>query len=272
MVDTSVISDLLAFSLDTVTLEKLFTTLLILVVCLICIRIVGKIMQRIMDKLTWDPRVERYIVSGVKALLYILTVLIVADNFGIPVTSLIALVSVFGLAISLAVQDILSNIAGGLVILFSKPFELGDYIATDSDEGTVAEISLTHTKLDTFDGQRTMLPNSKLVAGKITNFTTRGVRRVNHGVNVSCDCSTADVRKACLKAVSRTNGVLPDPEPSVVIGSYGESYIEFRIRFWATNEDYWDAYFQSLEEIRTAFAEEGIAMTYNQMKVQIVEK
>ena len=272
MIDTSALSNLLTTSLGTLTLERLLSTLLTVVVCLAAIRIVSNIMNRIMQKLTWDPRVEKYICSGVKALLYILTALIVADSIGIPVTSLIALVSVFGLAISLAVQDVLSNIAGGLVLLFSKPFELGDYVATDNDEGTVEEISLTHTKLDTFDGQRIMLPNSKLVAGRITNFTTLGVRRVNHGVNVSTSCTTDAVRASCLKAVSRTKGVLDDPAPSVVIGSYGENSIEFRIRFWAKNEDYWDAYFQSLEEIRTCFNEDGIVMTYNHLNVHVVEK
>ena len=272
IMDTTAISDLLATSLGTMTLEKLLTTLVTLLVCLIGIRIVGKLMTRIMDKLSWDPRVEKYIVSGVKTVLYILTVLIVADSFGIPVTSLIALVSVFGLAISLAVQDVLSNIAGGLVILFSRPFDIGDYVSTDDGEGTVEEISLTHTKLDTPDGQRIMLPNNKIVAGKIINFTTLGIRRINYNVTVSYDCATDAVRAACLKAISRTKNVLEDPAPSVVIGSFGESSIEFRIRFWAKNENYWDAHFQSLEEIRTAFAEDGIKMTYNHLNVQIVEK
>ena len=272
MIDTSALSNVLTTSLGTMTLERLLSTLLTLVFCLIGIRIVSNIMNRIMQKLTWDPRVEKYVCAGVKAILYVLTALIVADSIGIPITSLIALVSVFGLAISLAVQDVLSNIAGGLVILFSKPFELGDYISTDNGEGTVEEISLTHTKLDTADGQRIMFPNSKLVAGKITNFSTLGVRRVNHAVTVSYDCATDAVRASCFKAVNRIQGVLDDPAPSVVIGSYGESSIEFRVRFWTKTEDYWDAYFQSLEEIRSCFLEDGIVMTYNHLNVHIVEK
>ena len=270
--DTSALSELLSTSLGTMTLEKLLTSLLTLVVCLIAIRIVSKLLGRIMLKLSWDPRVEKYICAGIKTALYILTAIIVADSFGIPVTSLIALVSVFGLAISLAVQDILSNIAGGLVILFSKPFELGDYVSTDGGDGTVEEISLTHTKLDTPDGQRVMLPNSTIVAGRITNFTTLGIRRVNHAISVSYDCATDDVRASCLKAVSRTRGVIDDPAPSVVIGSFGESAIEFRVRFWTKNEDYWDAHFQSLEEIRSSFAEDGIVMTYNHLNVHVIEK
>lgn len=177
----------------------------------------------------------------------------------------------FGLAVSLAVQDTLSNVAGGLVILFSKPFELGDYIAANNSEGTVEEISLTHTKLDTFDGQRVMLPNSKIVADKITNYSTLGVRRVNHAVNVSYDCATDAVRASCLRAVRMTAGVLDTPAPSVVIGSYGQNALEFRVRFWANNEDYWDAYNLSLENIRTCFAEDGIQLTYSHVNVHLVE-
>lgn len=269
--DTSAFSDLMATSLGAMTLEKLLTTLLILAVCLIVIRIVTKLMSRIMAKVNWDHRIERYLCSGVKILLYILTAIIVADSIGIPVTSLIALVSVFGLAISLAVQDVLSNIASGLVILFSRPFDLNDYVGTNDGEGTVAEISLTHVKLDTPDGQRIMLPNSSIVAGKIINYTTLGIRRANHAIGVSYDCDSDAVRASCLKAISRVNGVLEDPAPAVVINNYGESSIEYRVRFWTKTDDYWDAHFQSMEEIRRCFAEDGIVMTYNHLNVHIVE-
>lgn len=261
----------MATSLGAMTLEKLLTSLMILVVCLIAVRIVTGIVSRILAKVNWDPRVEKYIATGVRILLYILTAIIVADSLGIPVTSLIALVSVFGLAVSLAVQDVLSNIAGGLVILFSRPFDSGDYVGTNDGEGTVAEISLTHVKLDTADGQRIMLPNSTIVAGKIINYTTLGIRRANHAVCVSSDYDAETVRTSCLKAVSRVNGVLEDPAPAVVINAYGEGYVEYRVRFWAKTDVYWDAHFQSLEELRRCFKEDGIAMTYNRMKVQIVD-
>ncbi|MBR3704332.1 MAG: mechanosensitive ion channel family protein, partial [Oscillospiraceae bacterium] len=138
-------------------------------------------------------------------------------------------------------------------------------------EGTVAEISLTHVKLDTPDGQRIMLPTSTMVAGKIINYTTLGIRRANHAISVSYDCATEDVRASCLKAVSRVKGVLEDPAPAVVINNYGESAIEYRVRFWTKTEDYWDAHFQSLEEIRRCFAEDGIEMTYNHLNVHIID-
>lgn len=269
--DTSAFSDLMTTSLGAMTLEKLLTTVLTVVVCLCVIRLVNGIIKKVLDKVNWDPRVERYLVSGVKIVLYILTALIVADSLGIPVTSLIALVSVFGLAISLAVQDVLSNVAGGLVILFTRPFDIEDYIGTGDSEGTVKEISLTHVKLDTPDGQRIMLPNSTIVAGKIMNYTTLGVRRANHAICVSYDCATDDVRASCLRAISRVEGVLEDPAPAVVIGNYGDNSIEYRVRFWTKTENYWDAHFQSMEEIRRCFEEDGIIMTYNHLNVHIVE-
>ena len=269
--DTSSFSEMMTNSLGAMTLDRLLTGALTLIVCMIVLRLVTKIIKRITDKVNWDPRVEKYLASGIKIALYILAALIVADSFGIPVTSLIALVSVFGLAISLAVQDVLANIASGLVILFSHPFDLNDYVGTNDGEGTVAEISLTHVKLDTPDGQRIMLPTSTMVAGKIINYTTLGVRRANHAIGVSYDCPTDAVRASCLKAVSRVENVLDDPAPAVVISAYGESAIEYRVRFWTKTEDYWGAHFQSLEEIRRSFAEDGIEMTYNHLNVHIVE-
>lgn len=271
-VDTSELTNALNASLGSLTLSDLLYSVVILLVCLIVTRIVMALVNRVLDKTKLDERVEHYIAAAVKGILYLLTVLIVADSLGIPVDSLIALFSVFGLAISLAVQDVLANVASGMVIIFSKPFALGDYVSTDDGEGEVTEISLTHTKLDTFDGLRVMLPNSKLVAGKIVNYTMRGVRRVSHSVSVAYDCAVEDVRLACLKAVERTGGVLADPAPTVLVIKYTESAVEYSVRFWATTENYWDAYFASLEELRRCFDEAGVKMSYSNLNVHILDK
>lgn len=270
--DTSAITATLNASLGALTLGGLLSALLILLVCLVVIRILMGIVTKVLEKSHMDERVKGYALKGVKALLYVIMVIIVADSLGIPVTSLIALVSVFGLAVSLAVQDVLSNVASGLVILFSKPFVLGDYIDTGDGEGEVSEISLTHTKLDTPDGLRIMLPNSKLVAGKVVNYTTRGVRRVVHTIAASYDADVRDVRRACLKAVERTANVLADPAADVVVAAYGDSTVKYSVRFWVKAEHYWDAHNFCLEELRRCFAEEGVAMSYSHLNVHIVEK
>ena len=253
------------------TVERALSALILLLVCLAVTRLILGLSRKLMGRSKMDERVQRYVLKGVKALLYVLTALIVAGSLNVDVTSLIAVISVFGLAVSLAVQDVLSNLAGGMVLLFSKPFTLGDYVSTGEGEGTVAEITLTHTKLDTPGGQRVMLPNSKLMAGQIVNYTVRGVRRADHVITASYNDEPETVRRACLTAIARTPNILPDPAPQVVLTAYGESSIEYHVRFWAKTDDYWDAHFRSLEEIRRAFAEGGVTMTYNHLNVHIVE-
>ena len=158
-----------------------------------------------------------------------------------------------------------------MVLLFSKPFTLGDYVSTEDGEGTVEEITLTHTKLDTVDGQRVMLPNSRLVAGKIVNYSVRGVRRADLAVSASYGDSAGAVRASCLKALSRVPGILTDPPPQVVVFSYGDSAVCYRVRFWSPAESFWDAHNAAMEELRTCFGEDGITMTYNHLNVHLVD-
>lgn len=266
----SALDGLLQAGWGKLTVGRLLSALLLLLVCLAVVRLLLGMTRRLVGRAALDERIKRYILRGLRAFLYLLTSLVMAGSLNIDVSSLIALVGVFGLAVSLAVQDVLGNVAGGMVLLFSKPFTLGDYVSTADGEGEVAEITLTHTKLDTPAGQRVMLPNSKLTAGQIVNYTVRGVRRADHAVSASYDDAPEAVRSACLKALSRTPGILPDPAPQVVLTAYGESSIEYRVRFWAKTEDYWDAHFRSLEEIYRAFAEDGVTMTYNHLNVHIL--
>ena len=253
------------------TVGNLLSALALLLVCLAAARLLLGVAGKLLGRSGgMDERMKRYILKGLKGLLYLLTALIVAGSLDIDVTSLIAVISVFGLAVSLAVQDVLGNVAGGMVLLFSKPFTLGDYVSTADGEGEVAEITLTHTKLDTPSGQRVMLPNSRLTAGQIVNYTVRGVRRADHAIAASYDDEPEAVRRACRKALERTPNILPDPAPQVVLTAYGESAIEYHVRFWAKTEDYWDAHFRSLEEIHRAFAEDGVTMTYNHLNVHIL--
>lgn len=254
------------------TIGRLLSSLILLLVCLLIVRLIMALVKKITIQAKMEPRVGRYVIRGVKMLLYLLMALLVAGNLGINVTSLVALLSVFGLAISLAVQDTLSNIAGGIVLIFAKPFVLGDYVATDDGEGTVTELGLTHTKLDTYSGQRLMLPNSKLSAGKIVNYTVLGVRRADHAIGVSYSCEPDKVKAACLKAIARTPDILDTPAPQAVMTAYRDSSMEYHVRFWAKTDCFWNANFRSLEEIYRAFAEDGIKITYNHLNVHIMDE
>ncbi len=272
-VDTSsLLGEFLRASWGSLTMGKVLSSLALLLACLAAIRLVMALAGRLLGRTSVDGRMRGYILKGVKTALYLFAALVFAGSLGIDVTSLIALVSVFGLAVSLAVQDILSNVAAGIELLLAKPFALGDYVAAEDAEGEVAEITLTHTKLDTFAGQRVMLPNSKLSEGKIVNYTVRGMRRAELSVCASYGDSAETVRTACLKAVSRAENILPDPAPQVVVAAYGESAVEYRVRFWAKTEHFWDAYNGVLEDLRQAFEEDGVTMTYNHLNIHIMDK
>ncbi len=255
------------------TVEKVLTALLMLLVCLLVIKLVTRLAKKLLNRAKrLDPRMRKYTMAALKVVLYVLTVLIVAQSLGIPTTSLVALFSVLSLAISLAVQDVLGNVAGGLVILFSKPFQIGDYIETDTVAGTVYAIDLTYTKLDTVDGQRVLMPNSTMADSKITNFTELGTRRMDLTVTASYDDAISAVRQALLAAVEATPNILEDPAPVAVVTNYGESAIEYHLRCWSKVDTYWDARNTLMEEIKNSFDQRGITMTYNHLNVHILEK
>ena len=176
-----------------------------------------------------------------------------------------------GRAVPLAAEDILGNVAGGLVILSSHPFSIGDFIEADSTSGTVEEISLNHTKLITPEGVLVMLPNKELASSKVSNYTLLGRRRVTRKVTASYDAPTETVKAACREALAQTEHILEDPAPSVYLTNYGDSSIEYTIYCWATPENYWNVHFALGEHLRETFAAHGVEMTYDHLNVHIVE-
>ena len=178
------------------------------------VHLLGKLLRRLLARTKLDERIQKYLLAGVKLILYIVTVLIVAESLNIPMTSLVALLSVGSLGVTLAAEDILGNVAGGLVILSAHPFSIGDYVEVGGVAGTVHEISLNHTKLVTPDGHLVMLPNKEL-ASQMTNYTVLGRRRVVQRVAASYDAPTETVKAACRRALEQTENLLEDlPPPS----------------------------------------------------------
>ena len=191
-----------------------------LVICLVVVHLLGKLLRRLLARTKLDERIQKYLLTGVKLILYIVTVLIVAESLNIPMTSLVALLSVGSLGVTLAAEDILGNVAGGLVILSSRPFSIGDYVEVSGVSGTVHEISLNHTKLVTPDGHLVMLPNKELASSQMTNYTVLGRRRVVQKVTASYDAPTETVKAACRRALELTDNLLDDPAPAVYLTAY----------------------------------------------------
>lgn len=266
------ITELMNANLGDLSLGNIVSAIITLILCLLVIRFIMKIFGRILGKSRMDARIQKYVLTGIKTALYIVAALIVVDSLGIPTTSLVALLSVVSLGITLAAEDILANLAGGLVILASHPFNIGDIIEVAGVAGSVEEISLNYTKLMTADGQVVMMPNKTLADSQVTNYSKLGRRRVVQVVTASYDAPTETVKEACQKALALTAGVMQDPAPAVFLSNYKESSIEYKIFCWSSVEAYWDVYFGLGENLRTAFAESGVEMTYDHLNVHIVEK
>lgn len=255
-----------------ITLGGVLKGIALILIGLLVIRIVMKVVDQMLDKASRLQSLRVYIRSVVKVLLYFVLVLTVAPAFGINVTSLIALLSVAGLAVSLALQNTLSNLAGGIMLLVAKPFQVGDYIEADGIGGTISAIELSYTKVITPDNKEIFVPNSQLSATKITNYTVLGQRRVDLSFAASYDCPTATVKKAIMEVVNGISQVMADPAPVVLVTEYQSSSIQYQVRVWTAAADYWDVYFAIQEGVRESFQRNGVEMTYDHVNVHIVEK
>ena len=265
------LSELLSLSLGGYSLSRILSALLTFFVCLLAVRLAMKLLSRLLGRSQrLGERLRKLICSGVKALLYLLTIIITAEALGVNTTSLTAVMSVLTLGVTLAAEDILGNVAGGLVILFSHPFLLGDEVEVGGTAGVVREITLTHTKIETFNGQLVLQPNREMSSSKIINYSALGRRRIVYQVTASYDAPAEAVKTACMDAVSAFPAVLSDPAPTVYLSNYGASSIEYTIRCWTATGDYWTTYFKMYELLRETFARHGVEMTYDHLNVHVI--
>ena len=231
-----------------------------------------RMVDRLLDKSKAVAAIKTYIYTAVNIFLWFLLALMLAGTLDVDVTSIIAMLSVAGLALSMALQNTLSNLAGGLVLLVTKPFTPGDYVEADGVSGTIAAVNMAYTIFNTPDNKEIFVPNSQLSATKIINYNRLGRRRMDLKFTASYDAPTAQVRQALQEALAAVPGVLDDPAPAVYLSEYQSSSIEYLIRLWTSSGDYWDVYYTLLEGVRESFSRHGVEMTYDHLNVHIVER
>lgn len=250
---------------------RVLPSVVLAVLGILTARIVMKILKSAFQKSNLDPTLVKLILGIVKPALYILLGLIVATKLGIDVTSIVALASVLTLAISLSLQNALANIFGGFTLLYTKPFALGDYVEIAGQSGTVREIGLAYTRLNTPDNKLIAIPNSAVVAAEIVNYTTNGTRRVDITVSASYDAKPEDVIATLLSAGALPQ-VLQDPAPFAGVTEYGESSICYVLRVWTTANDYWPVHAAIMNQLKDIFDQRGIEMSYPHLNVHIAQK
>ena len=251
-------------------LPSLLKALLLLAVCLIVTRILLAAAGKMLDRSKLDKSLHAIIRSTLKILLLFLTIMIVAPSLGIETSSLLAVLSIAGVAVSLSIQDILSNFFSGVTLLMSKPFKIGDFVTIGGQSGTIVETGITHTKLHTADNQVILVPNSAVTSNVITNVSTEGKRRLDFVFSASYDAPTDAVKAALAEAVDIPQ-VLKDEPVFIRLSKYADSAVEYTVRVWVRNADYWDANYDITERVRACFQAHGIDMSYPHINVHTVQ-
>ena len=248
--------------------KKLMGTVLILVIGVLVIRVIMRLITAALEKSHLEKAAHSLILSLARAAMYVLLFLIAASQMGIDVSSIVALASVLTLALSLALQNMVSNLIGGFVILYTHPFHSGEYVEIAVQGGTVKEISMTYTVLATPDNRIISIPNSAVAAAQVVNYSSADSRRVELTVTASYDAPTQKVLDALVLAGTVDNALL-NPAPSAVIVSYDDSAIRYSLRIWVKPGDFWDVYFQVNQRIKDVFDQQGIEMTYPHLNVHL---
>ena len=264
------LNSLADIKLGDISLSSILSAVLIYIVCYAAIKLLCRAFDKMLDRSKHiDPSLKTFFASAIKAALWVIAIIIIAGSLGIPVTSLVAVLSVAGVALSLALQGLLSNLFSGMTILTTRPFKVGDYVQIGGESGTVKSIGLFYTVLNTMDNRVICAPNGDITSSKIINYSAEPLRRIIIPITASYDSATEDVRRAVLAAAAKDECILDDPAPFVAISNFGSSSVEYTVRVWCKSSDYWNVLFTLNENIRECFAEHGVEMSYDHLNVHI---
>lgn len=253
-------------SLDLI--NKLLPFAFILVGGIIIVRIIIVIINRALKRSKLEKAAHSLIKSVTQIILYTLIVLAALSSIGIDVTGIVAFASVASLAISLSLQNALTNIIGGFTLLNTRPFKSGDWVEIAGQSGTVNEIGMAYTKLTTADNKLVQIPNANVVASEIVNYTSTGTRRIAIDVNVSYDAPTEKVL-SCLTEAASVDKIRPEEGVFTTPTGFGEQFITYTVRVWCATDDYWDINYEIIKNIKTIFDREGISLSYSNLNVTI---
>lgn len=252
--------------------DKAVEVIVVAVLTFIVVKVVLGALNHLMERMGVELTLQKFIKNVARFVAYFLLILIIAGQVGINTSSVVALASVLSAAFALAAQGALGNLFGGILLLITKPFLVGDYVIAGGVEGTVLEIGLLNTRMNTIDNKRVSVPNGTISSTTITNCSTEGKRRVDIKITASYDAPIPTVKKALMEAIAATDNTLDEPMPPFVrVFSYGESSIEYIIRVWSLNADYWNVYFDLMENIKVYFDKNDVEMTYNHLNVHMMK-
>lgn len=251
---------------------RIISAFLIFIIGWYTIKFLKRLAQKYLEKKETDPTLVKFLLELVVALLKIILFISVVSKLGVETSTFVAILGAAGLAIGLALQGSLSNFAGGVLIIFLKPFKVGDFIEAQGQMGSVKEILIFNTILLTPDNQTIYIPNGILSNGTIINYTKAGIRRADLTIGISYDSNMNLAKKIALEVMKNHQLVLQEPEPIVWIKDMADSSINLTIRPWANISDFWQVRSDVLQQIKESFDENNIKIPFPQRDVYIHQR
>ena len=240
------------------TAGSIVGAIVILIVGLIVIKYVMKALRKLKGFEKLDQTTTRFILNCIKWVLYVMLIIAVIGMLGVPMAEVIAVLASAGVAVGLALQGALSNLAGGILLIIMRPFNVGDYVDAAGASGFVQSINLFYTVILTIDNKRITVPNGSLMNSNVTDYTAEPKRRVDLVFSCAKSEKPAEIQQCILDAVANSKFALTDPEPFARISGGTNEAMEFTVRVWCKTEDYWDLYFELNQLIVEAFAAKGV--------------
>lgn len=250
-------------------LSRVLPLVLLVIVSFSMIKFIMRFVKKLVANSKLPKSTHVFACTAIRVILYFIVILMICSHLGVDVTSLVAAFSIVGVAFSLSIQDSLSNVMSGITLLFTKQFSVDDFIEAGGVSGTVMAIGISHCKLKTPDNKEIYVPNSTIVSEKIINYSTEPNRRVDITIGVSYSEDIDKVKNALKSVVDSTPEILKKEPVFVGITAYQDSKIDYTIRVWVKNSDYWNAYLPMLEKVKRVFDEQNIEIPYNKLDVHI---
>lgn len=238
---------------------------IIFLIGLFAARVIKNIVSKLLVKYNMNKGVSNFISYAVYAVILTFVTLVALNMFGIKTTSFVAVLGAAGFSIGLAFKEILSNLGSGMIILFFKPFQIGDYIQASGEEGTVMDIQIFSTVLKTPDNKTIIIPNLQLTSNNIVNYTDQRMRRIDYSFDISYDSDIKLVKKILKEVFDADKRVLNDPKPIIGLNAIGNNTVQVVGKPWVKTEDYWDVYYDIMEKIKLEFDEYNIKVPYRNM-------
>ena len=248
---------------------KVITAIIIFIVGRWIARFLSNIIQKVMTRRKLDPTIVTFVVNLTYILLLTFIIIAALGQLGIQTTSLITIIGAAGLAIGLALQGSLANFAAGFLMIIFRPFKVGDFIEGAGVSGTVEAIQIFTTQLKTPDNKTIIIPNAKLTADNITNFSTKETRRVDFVVSIGYEDDIDNAKKVITDLLTQDKRILNDPPPTIGVLELADSSVNIVVRPWVKTADYWDVYFDTTENIKKRFDDEGISIPFPQQDVHL---